>query len=121
MDRDRCIRWWGAKHPKDNCEFVFEDGDKHKGHFVQAIEDAIQHDKRVLRGIRPKFKPKKLRALQAADFVVWEQRNLITDRLMGGWAVRETFLELEKTPSTWGYLDADKITKFCDQFGVVKR
>ena len=55
-------------------KFIFEDGDKHKGHCSSGRT-------RLLGGAKPNFEPKGLAPLQACDFVLWEQFNLAKDRL----------------------------------------
>src|SRR5262245_57682962 len=73
---DRTIRWWGEKHPHDSMtNFVFEEGDKNKGDFMWMMESVIRQDRSVLGIAKPRFEPKGLAPLQAADLAGWTMRR----------------------------------------------
>ena len=125
---DRTIRWWGKKHPKAYMtEFVFEKGDKHTGDFMWVMDRIIQTDPVALGIARPRFEKKSLAPLQAADFAGWVMR-----RSQKVWLTSEPeasiprkvvaeLIELRSVPHLAGFLDEDKLLKFCRAHDVPKR
>ena len=73
----RSIRFWGSRKKNCNLEFVFEDGDKHKGDFIWLMDSAIKASKQVLKPIKPDFEPLKMAPLQAADSVAWANNRVM--------------------------------------------
>ena len=125
---DRTIRWWGRKHGRDEMtEFVFEEGDKNKGDFMWMMEQIIRGDRRRFEKVAPVFKRKELVALQAADLVGWTMRRAmkvertnVRERSIPP-AVLEALVGVRHIPHLAGYLDRDKLMKFCENFGVPRR
>lgn len=104
-------------------QFIFEDGDKHKGDFIWMMDQFVKPNKKLMTPIKPHFMPKKLPPLQAADFVLWEQFNAARTRLITDAAIewRPTLKQLSTIKKTWGFLNEEKLIKFCEDFCVPKR
>jgi hypothetical protein len=124
----RSIRFWGSRKKNCNLKFVFEDGDKHKGDFIWLMDSAIKASKRALKLIKPNFEPLKIAPLQAADFVAWANKRAMqvkigddTKRLADEVALAFSPLVRSEGKNLWGWLDALKIQRFCEQWDAPKR
>jgi len=125
---DRTIRWWGRRHRHDSMnQFVFEDGDEHKGDFIWIMDNLIRPRRREFALISPIFKPKALVPLQAADLAGWIER-----RAFKAWLIEQpeksipptvidALLTLRNVPHLAGYLDKEKLILFCENHAVPKR
>jgi hypothetical protein len=125
---DRTVRWWGTRKKECVIKFIFEDGDKHKGDFIWLMDQVIRKHRAIFSALSPIFEPKKLAPLQAADFVAWSNRRAVQikfgdDSLRLDADIADAFAPLVKTKgkNVWGWLDEDKLLKFCRQFDVPKR
>jgi hypothetical protein len=125
---DRTIRWWGRERPEDSMtEFVFEEGDKHKGDFIWMMERIVRQNRTELGIVTPVFKPKALAPLQAADLDGWIMRRAFKveitkepERSLPA-ALVEAMMEIGRIPHISGDLGQEHITKFCEAHGVPNR
>lgn len=110
-------RVWMKEHgySVDQLKFVFEDGSKDKGMFVELA--------RKLALPIPIFEPKnKFRALEAADFISWELGKVIRDVSKQTYRVRATLQELRKNmPRMWGIYRKEELLQFCQSQNVPLR
>lgn len=124
---DRMVRFAGRKDPRTLMpEFVFENGDKHKGDFIWMMDNVISANKRGLSGMSPIFKPKGLAPLQAADMTGWIQRTAIRARQTQSVAripesLRRSIRQVAHIPNKWGYMDKEVLVKFCQDYAIPKR
>ena len=119
------IKWLGKRDKKKDpvaiSEFIFEDGDKHKGDFMWLMDNIIRKNRRDLAAISPIFKPKTLVPLQSADFIGWVYRKAVMKELQKMFPkASDSLLDLGMIPNTYGYLDYKHIVKFCEMFDVPK-
>ena len=82
----------------------------------------------MLKPIKPDFEPLKMAPLQAADSVAWANNRAMqvkigddTKRLEDEIALAFSPLVRSEGKNLWGWLDAPKIQKFCEQWDVPKR
>jgi hypothetical protein len=125
------VRCWCKEQGRsfDKVRFVFEDGDKDKGHLIARLK----HDFGV---IVETAKKREVRALEAADFAAWNIRKVLTQAESGPVPrLRRDFEELmsripsyghqhmsmtaKPTPS--GTYRAPSLKRFCDLYHVAKR
>jgi hypothetical protein len=121
---DKTFRWLKRRTRRFMIKFIFEDGDANKGDFMWVMDQFIRCDKRMLGGAKPQFESKDLAPLQACDFVMWEQFNLVKNRLKNPQSsapLRESFKRLYSIKKQWGVIDHEKLIKFCEDFDVPKR
>jgi hypothetical protein len=119
----RTMGWVAARQRRCRVALIFENGDQGKGDLIWLVDQ-------VLRSLAARhnailtFHPNKIAPLQAADFVMWEQRRLTKDRLMSSEEpveFRKPLQELMTIKKRWGILDKTMIVKFCEDFDVPKR
>jgi hypothetical protein len=109
--------------------FVFEDGDKHKGHLAARL-------KRDFGVIAETAKKGDVRALEAADFAAWNIRKVLAQSELGPVRkLRRDFEELVSRVSSYdhqhmsmtpkltrsGMFRAPSLKRFCEEYGVPKR
>jgi hypothetical protein len=103
------ITTWANHYGHDWKEIVcvFEDGAKHKGKFIELIE-------RDRKGVPlPIFRRKcDYGALQAADFIAWELRKMVTEvETRGNRRIRESLAALTKIPRSGGIFFGDGLER----------
>jgi hypothetical protein len=121
---DKAMRWLVDRKRRFALEFVFEDGDKHKGDLMWMIDQFVRTDKRVNAGAAPNFRSKRVVPLQAADFVTWQQYRFVANKLTKADIkphFYESFAQLVTIPKTWGVIDEEALVKFCVGFEIPKR
>jgi hypothetical protein len=121
---DRTMRWLARREKEWGAAFIFEDGDKHKGDLIWIMDQFVRQNRKRHAGAAPIFRPKSLSPLQAADFVLWEQRRLFAERLAmpdSPPEVRRTMRELMGIKKTWGVFTEADLVKFCVDFEIPKR
>jgi Protein of unknown function (DUF3800) len=100
---------WSQEHgyPIDRIRFIYEDGAKHKGQFVELCEK--------LGFSSPIFEPKgNIVALEAADLIAYELRKIILDVEGNIFRLRASMAEVRKDmPRMWGIYTKDDILTFC--------
>jgi hypothetical protein len=80
-----------------------------------------------MQAVRPRFAPKDLPPLQAADLSAWEQRNFVRMKLSGTLdpdydKLRPSLRRLVERPNDYGVMDRDQIAFWASaQVGVPKR
>jgi hypothetical protein len=108
---------WLKEHnlPVEHLKFVYEDGTKDKGKFVDLADN--------LRFPIPSFEPKrKFRALEAADFIAWELGKIIRDVDKNTLRIRASVDELRKNmPRMWGIYRKEDLLRFCKAQGLPLR
>ena len=99
-------------HSSDAIKFVYEDGTKDKGKFVDLAS--------AMGFPIPAFEPKhRFRALEAADFIAWELGKIIRDVDKDTFRIRTTILELRKNmPRMWGIYRQEDLVSFCKAQGL---
>jgi hypothetical protein len=120
----KLMNWLRRRTTNPSVKFIFEDGDKDKGHFIWLVDCLWKLNKRQLAGVKPQFKDKTVAPLQTADFVMWEQLKLAKNRIENPEspaALRESFELLFSIKNHWGVMDEEMLLKFCSDFDVPKR
>jgi len=125
------VRGWCEEQDRtfDKVKFVFEDGDKDKGHLAARLE-------RDFRVKAETAKKREVRALEAADFGAWNIRKVLTQSESGPVRrLRRDFEELMSRISLYdhqhmsltpkpmysGMFRAPSLLRFCHDYGVPKR
>jgi hypothetical protein len=125
---NKSIRWIGKKKLKF-IEFVFEEGDAGRDDFEWLSNDIIRRRPDALEAMRPRFDSKALPPLQCADLAVWEQRNVVRERLKGVLSAkpvhrdqRPVIRRLLARPNDWGIMTRLRIADWASRsVGVPKR
>jgi hypothetical protein len=107
----------GVVRRTDKIDFLFEDGDKHRGRLSEAFDQQI--------GLRPSFRRKEEAvAFQACDMLAWENRRWLTDRANPAWrGPRPSSVRLvHQFPSDFGgFYNWDTLSRSCEKHGWAKR
>lgn len=105
-------------HAKD-IAFVFEDGDKHKGRLLDALD---KKEFKATIAFRPKTD---CPPLQAADLIAWEHNRLVTNATVRGVRKLRGSLRalVRQIPhdNSWGLHDRKSILAHCKRFGFPVR
>ncbi len=103
--------------PFDTVQFVFEDGDKHRGRFLNRWKELFP------RLNPPKFLSKlECVPLQAADMLAWELRRFVLDKQSSKPLPRRSYAEMwQQIPHDWNYYPLGDLLRFCEQQGFPRR
>jgi Protein of unknown function (DUF3800) len=107
----RINNWRKNRKISEPVELIFEAGSKH----ARDLERIQKRDKQPV----PQFVDKKrYGALQAADFVAWENTKALTDlergKISGLDDIRKSLAALNRIPNHWGVYDREDLIASCD-------
>ena len=113
----KTLQWIKREHPNDEVkQFTFEEGDRNQGDFTWFVDFVVSKARKTLMPVRPVFEAKSVAQLQAADLMLWEQRNVVVKRLRGEMVeVRESLKILLPFAESWGLMNRARIQEWAER------
>ena len=79
----------------------------------------VSKARKTLAPVLPVFMDKRIDQLQAADLVLWEQRNVVVRRLQGRpTGLRESLRILIQVKQEWGMMQRDQLVEWAERLDI---